>query len=85
MSLGKQQSGTHRLENPRQLRQIRQVEDDPGGGTEDSLEGIQVVKQTGDKLPLLKISLQVDECEIPMEINIGASMSIISEDTYRKI
>ena len=33
----------------------------------------------------LKISLQVDECEIPMEIDIGASMSIISEDTYRKI
>ena len=53
--------------------------------TEDSLEGIQVVKQTGGKLPPLKISLQVDECEIPMEINIGASMSIISEDTYRKI
>ena len=70
---------------PRQLRQIRQVEDDPGGDTEDSLEGIQVVKQIGGKLPPLKISLQVDECEIPMEINIGASMSIISEDTYRKI
>ena len=69
----------------RQLRQIRQVEDDPGGDTEDSLEGIQVVKQTGGKLPPLKISLQVDECEIPMEINIGASMSIISEDTFRKI
>ena len=63
------------------------MEDDPGGDTEDSLEGIQVVKQTGGKLPPLKISLQVhvDECEIPMEINIGASMSIISEDTYRKI
>ena len=89
MSLGKQQSGTRRSENPRRLRQIRQVEDDPGGDTGgdtgDSLEGIQVVKQTGGKLPPLKISLQVDECEIPMEINIGASMSIISVDTYRKI
>ena len=67
-SLGKQQLVTRRSENPRQLRQIRQVEDDPGGDTEDSLEGIQVVKQTGGKLPPLKISLQVDECEIPMEI-----------------
>ena len=85
VSLGKQQSGTRRSENPRRLRQIRQVEDYPGGDTEDSLEGIQVVKQTGGKLPPLKISLQVDECEIPMEINIRASMSIISEDTYRKI
>ena len=77
--------GIQRSENPRRLRQIRQVEDDPGGDTEDSLEGIQVVKQTGGKLPPLKISLQVDECEIPMEIYMGSSMSIISEDTYRKI
>ena len=68
VSLGKQQSVTRRSENPRRLRQIRQVEDDPGGDTEDSLEGIQVVKQTGGKLPPLKISLQVDECEIPMKI-----------------
>ena len=61
------------------------VEDDPGGYTEDSLEGIHIFKQTGGKFPPLKISLQVDECKIPMEIDIGASMSIISEDTYRKI
>ena len=71
VSLGKQQSGTQRSENLRWPRQIRQVEDDSGGDTEDSLEGIQVVKQTGGKLPPLKISLRVDECEIPMEINIG--------------
>ena len=77
--------GDSKIRNPRLLRQIRQVEDDPGGDTEDSLEGIQVVKQTGGKLPPLKISLQVDECEIPMEINIGASISVISEGTYRKI
>ena len=77
--------GDSKIRNPRRLRQIRQMEDDPGGDTEDSLEGIQVAKQTGSKLPPLKISLQVDECEIPMEINIGASMYIISEETYRKI
>ena len=62
------------------------MEDDSGGDTEDSLEDIQVVKQAGvRKLPPLKISLQVDEGEIPMEIDTGASMSIMSEDTYRKI
>ena len=32
--------GTRRSKNPRRLRQIRQVEDDPKGDTEDSLEGI---------------------------------------------
>ena len=61
------------------------MEDDPGGDSEDSLEDIQVVKQAGGKLPPLKVSLQVDECEIPMEIDTGASMTIMSEDTYRKI
>ena len=53
--------GDSKIRKLRQLRQIRQVENDPGGNTEDSLEGIQVVKQTGGKLPPLKISLQVDE------------------------
>ena len=53
-----------------------------GGDTEDSLEDIQVVKQAGDKLPPLKISLQVDECEIPMEIDTGASMPIYNVRGY---
>ena len=65
LDVEKQQSGTRRSENLRQPKQIRQVEDDSGGDTEDSQEGVQVVKQTGGKLPPLKISLQVDECEIP--------------------
>ena len=73
MNSGKQQSGTQRPENLRQPRQIRQVEDDPGGDSEDSLEDIQVVKQAGGKLPPLKVSVQVDECEIPIEIDTGAS------------
>ena len=80
------QPGTQRSQNQRHLRQIRQVEDDPGGDSEDSLEEVQAVNQSGGgKLPPLKVCLQVDECEIPMEIDTGASMSIMSEDTYRKI
>ena len=80
------QPGTPRSQNQRHLRQIRQVEDDPGGDSEDSLEEVQAVNQSGGgKLPPLKVCLQVDECEIPMEIDTGASMSIMSEDTYRKI
>ena len=62
------------------------MEDDPGGDSEDSLEEVQAVNQSGGgKLPPLKVCLQVDECEIPMEIDTGASISIMSEDTYRKI
>ena len=43
------------------------------------------MKQPGGKLPPLKVTLQLDECQIPMEIDTWASMSIMSEDTYRKI
>ena len=43
------------------------------------------MKQSGGKLPPLKVCVQLDECNIPMEIDTGASMSIMSEDTYRKI
>ena len=78
-------SGAQRLPNQRQSRPIRQVENEPGGESEDSLEDIQVVKQIGGKMPPLKVCLQVDECEIPMEIDTGASMSIMSETTYRKL
>ena len=80
---GKKTGRDFKIGKLRWPRQIRQVKDDPGGDTEDSLEGIQIVKQTGGKLPPLKISLQVNECEIPMEIHIGASMSIISDQDSR--
>ena len=50
-------SGAQRLPNQRQSRPIRQVENEPGGESEDSLEDIQVVKQIGGKMPPLKVCL----------------------------
>ena len=44
-----------------------------------------MLKQSGSKLPPLRVSLQVDDCKISMQIDTGASVSIMSEDTYRKI
>ena len=44
-----------------------------------------MLKQTGSKLPPLRVSLQLDDCKITMEVDTGTSVSIMSEDTYRKI
>ena len=44
-----------------------------------------MLKQTGSKLPPLRVSLQLDDRKITMEVDTGASVSIMSEDTYRKI
>ena len=72
-SSGTSQPGTRRPQNQRQLRPICQVENEPGGDSEDSLEDVQVLQQIGGKLPPSKVTVQVDDCKIPMEIDTGAS------------
>ena len=84
-SSGTTQPGTRQSKNQGQSKSIRQVGNESGGDSEDSLEGIQALKQLGGKMPPLKVWVQVDECKIPMEIDTGASLSIMSEVTYRKI
>ena len=61
------------------------MEDDTSGESSDSLGDVLALKQTGSKLPPLRVSLQLDDCKITMETDTGASVSIMSEDTYRKI
>ena len=78
------QPGNQKRQNPKH-KQIRQVEDDASGESSDSLGDVLVLKQTGSKLPPLRVSLQLDDCKITMEVDTGASVSIMSEDTYRKI
>ena len=61
-----------------------------GGETEaesemDSEETLCVVKLPRACLPPLKIQVLIDDCRIPMEIDTGASRSIMSESKFRKI
>ena len=72
-----QSSGTRKPQKTRH-KQIWLVEDELSGDSEDSLGKIQAVKQSGGKLPPLKVCIQVDECKILMEIDMGASISIMS-------
>ena len=47
------------------------MENEPGGDSEDSLEDVQIQQQIGGKLSPLKVTVQVDECKILMEIDVG--------------
>ena len=44
-----------------------------------------VVKLPRGRLPPLKVQVLIDDCRIPMEIDTGASRSIMSESKFRKI
>jgi len=37
------------------------------------------------KVPPLQVTLRLDECDVPMELDTGASMSLISEETWEKL
>ena len=43
-----------------------------------------MLKQSGSKIPPLRVNLKMDDCKINMQIDTGTSVPIISEDTYRK-
>ena len=75
-----------RSKHRRGAQSVRQV----GGETEaesemDSEETLCVVKLPRGHLPPLKVQVLVDDCRIPMEIDTGASRSIMSESKFRKI
>ena len=72
----------------RNLVQDFKVVADPSDADEESddlLTSIDAVKQTGGKVPPLKVHVQIDKCKIPMEIDTGASVSIMSEGSHQRL
>ena len=53
--------------------------------SDDSLASVDAVKQIGGKVPPLKVHVQIDDCDILMEVDTGASVSIMAESTYQKL
>ena len=53
--------------------------------SDDSLASVDAVKQIGGKVPPLKVHVQIDDCDILMEVDTGASVSIMAENTYQKL
>ena len=75
-----------RSKHRRGAQSVHQV----GGETEAELEmdleeTLCVVKLPRGRLPPLKIQVLIDDCRIPMEIDTGASRSIMFKSKFRKI
>ena len=65
---------------------VRQVDEESDAESDDSMQPILTVKQGCDgRQPPIKVHVGVDKCSIPMEIDTGASVSIMSETTYHKL
>ena len=85
-SSGTSQQGKHKQLCPeKQRKPIRQVENDVEEDSDDSLASVDAVKQIGGKVPPLKVHVQIDDCDILMEVDTGASVSIMAESTYQKL
>ena len=83
---GRKSQGPRRSQRP-----VRKVEE---GSTESSSEGedlsglhhVSVHAATcKSKVPPLLVTLRLDECEVSMELDTGASMSLISEETWKRL
>ena len=51
----------------------------------DPIEPLQAVKCTGKQVPPLKVRLSIDKCNLPVEIDTGASRSVMSEAQFKKL
>ena len=56
-----------------------------GEAEEDYVESLCAVKSPTGRIPPLKVPVLIDGCEVPMEIDTGASRSIMSENVFRSI
>ena len=67
-------------------RPVRQIGEGIDADSDDSL---QLIQTPGDgresRQPPIKAHVEVDNCSVPMEIDTGASVSIMAEATYYKL
>ena len=72
------------------LRQIRQVDEESDSCSDDSVQDTQELIKTVEQRqkgpsPPIKVHVEVDKVSIPMEVDTGASVAIISENTYHRL
>jgi len=65
---------------------VRYVEDDSGSDAEgDSLLHICTVSKPNSKTPPIQVKIIVDECNVDMEVDTGASVTIMAESEFYKL
>ena len=68
-----------------QTRAVRQVQEEEEPDSEDSTTLYHVRSHGMTKTPPIVVEVQVDDCIIPMEVDTGASMSLMSESTFGRL
>ena len=61
---------------------VQRIGDDFDDDSDDTLQPVLTVKGTGGSLPPIKVHVLVDNCSVPMEVDTGASVTLISESTF---
>lgn len=65
---------------------VRQVGEESEDDSDDSLRPIYTLEQERDtRLPPIKVQVVLDHCSVPMEVDTGASVSIMPETLYRQL
>ena len=66
-------------------RSVRQVGEESDTDVEDSLQPILTVQQRSDRTPPIQVHVEIDKCTVPMEVDTGASVSLMGEALYYKL
>ena len=65
---------------------VRQVGEESEDDSDDSMQPIYTLEQGRDsRLPPIKVHVELDRCSVPMEVDTGASVSIMPETLYHKL
>ena len=74
-------NASHRGSQP-----VRQVEEDSDSGSDDYPYPVGTLREgRHGRVPPIKVNIQVDDCGVPMEVDTGASVSIMAEAMYRQL
>ena len=80
-----QQGKGKQTRSEKQCKPMRQVDNEADKDLDDSLTSIDAVKQTGGKVPPLKVQILIDDCEMLMEVDTGAFISIMSKALHQRL
>ena len=85
MSTSRQQMKPGGVQKGRYPHSVRRVQEDIDDDEDDDLNPLYLVRASKMTLPPIQIQVRMDDCQVNMEVDTGASMSLMSENTFREL
>ena len=63
---------------------VQRIGDDLEDDSDDALQPVLTMKGLEGSLPPIKVHVLVDNCSVPMEVDTGASVTLIAESTFSR-